>query len=57
MKKKEADLDEGNLMVADDMEAMAMIVKEIVIFSCLVSIFRFWIMPSRSIYFMCNWFK
>jgi len=55
--EQEADMDEGILLVADDMEAMAMVVEEAVIFSCFTFIVQFWIMPRRSIYIMCNWFK
>ena len=65
--EQETDINEegdGILMVGKDkevVEAMAMMVEEALVYSCLASILFtivwYRIMPNRSIHFMCNWFN
>ena len=65
--EQEANMDEEGdriLRVEDDkevVEAMAIMVEEALIYSCLASILLtivlFRIMPNRSFHFMCNWFN
>ena len=65
--EQETDMNEegdGILVVGKDKEvvgAMAMMVEEALVYSCLASILLtivwYRIMPNRSIHFLCNWFN